>query len=113
MLFNICPFSEKTAWMNSYSCPRIEKMLLGLIVMKVKELIAELQKVDPELPVRVYADHGQCSMDASTMGVRHADKDEEGQWMIEESFGPEEVGNEEYTELTKEECFTFFEIGSP
>ena len=27
--------------------------------MKVKDLIEELQKLDPELPVCVYADHGQ------------------------------------------------------
>ncbi len=81
--------------------------------MKVKELIEKLQQVDPELPIRVYADHGQYSMSASTMGIRYADNNKQKEWMIKESFEPEEIGNEAYTELTKEECFTFFEIGAP
>ena len=81
--------------------------------MKVKELIEELQKVDPELTVRVYADHGQCSMAASTTGVRFADLDEKDEYMIESSFDEDEIEDEEYTELTKDECFGFFEIGAP
>lgn len=36
--------------------------------MKVKEVIAELQKLDPELPVVVEADHGQTPMRATWAG---------------------------------------------
>jgi hypothetical protein len=32
--------------------------------MKVKELIEALQKYDPEMSVRIHADHGECAENA-------------------------------------------------
>jgi len=81
--------------------------------MKVSELIEELKNVDQDLPVRVWADHGQHSMLASSAVVRYVDKENEDEWMLEESFAEENLGDEEYTELTKKQASQFFEIGAP
>ena len=44
--------------------------------MKVSELIEELSKLDPDLDVRVYADHGQTHYKAECVEIVYASEDE-------------------------------------
>jgi hypothetical protein len=41
--------------------------------MKISELIAELQRFDGNLQVRVEADHGQVAMESYDVSVMHID----------------------------------------
>jgi len=75
--------------------------------MTVKELMDELQKVPPETPVRLWCDHGQRSMKATTCNLAFVDKSEADQWIIDDIIGNDEVADYD-GEITR-----IFEIGSP
>lgn len=47
--------------------------------MRASDLIRQLQKLvetDGDLDVRLYTDHGQCSMKANWVGVSHIDSED-------------------------------------
>ena len=69
----------------------------------VKELIAALKGVDGTMPVRLWCDHGQVSMGASTTGIKYSSKAESTAWMSEDIHD-----DKEYTSDVPH-----FEIGSP
>ena len=58
--------------------------------MKVKELIEELQKHDPELDVIINADHGQVGMKAFAVIEKHVDINDADEYMIENMWDPED-----------------------
>ena len=55
--------------------------------MTVGELIEVLAKIDPLLPVRIIADHGQVPM--ALTGVQYS-------YIEEDSYMPEEMSQEDY-----------------
>lgn len=63
--------------------------------MKVKDLIEQLSKFDPELDVRVFADCGQTDMKITSVHKYCSESDE---WMIESSFDYVTDYYEEYGE---------------
>lgn len=72
--------------------------------MKVKDLIEQLSEFDPELDVRVYADHGQCDMPAASTCLAYAIEDE---YMIDGSY----YDLEEFIEDTEcKDYYTFVSI---
>lgn len=62
--------------------------------MRVKDLIEELQKVDGDLKVYVFADHGQQTIQAGTFGVRYCYKEDSGLYTIEENFSKQDLIDE-------------------
>lgn len=78
--------------------------------MTAAELIAELAKVPPETLVRVWADHGQASMGASTAGLQWIRREEADSWMADGTVHPEDLEDEraEGAELVQ-----IFEVGAP
>lgn len=63
--------------------------------MKVKDLIEQLSKFDPELDVRVFADHGQCDMKVTEVNKFCNESDE---FLIDGSFDYVADYYEEYGE---------------
>jgi len=74
--------------------------------VKVSELIADLQKMDQDLDVRIWADHGQMCMKATTVGVQRIRKEDENEHMIDDVIGDDEIDEDE-------QYYYFCEIGSP
>jgi hypothetical protein len=59
--------------------------------MKVRELIKQLENLDPEMEVRVEADHGQYAMSATWVGEEYIYESEYmAECVAEEDLDPEE-----------------------
>lgn len=70
---------------------------MGLLV---KEVIEQLQKCDPDTPVRIYADHGQVSQMVSEVGTMYTTEPEE--YSVEEAFDCTREYTEEHGGVTSD-----------
>ena len=59
--------------------------------MKVKEVIEQLEKLDPELDVYVYADHGQTYIKGGYCSVEHIDSEEKDDYYIESTIHEDDL----------------------
>lgn len=75
--------------------------------MTAAELIAELQQIPPDTQIRVWADHGQSCMQASSSGMMTIAKVDLDEWMCDT------VAPEDADEYRKEDLAYVFEIGAP
>jgi hypothetical protein len=73
--------------------------------MNVKELLETLKTVHPETQVRVWADHGQSCMLATTAGLQHISKNDINEYTCDI------INQEDITE--EDETVQIFEIGAP
>ncbi len=79
--------------------------------MTAAELIAELLTVPPDTQIRVYADHGQICMKASTACLQSIRKADLGEWMCETVL-PHELEDDD-DDGGRTEVVQVFEIGAP
>jgi len=77
--------------------------------MTAAELIAELQKVPPDTQIRVYADHGQLCMMASTCGLQTVMKEDLDEYMCDTV----DISQCEDNGIDPSELGQVFEIGAP
>lgn len=79
--------------------------------MTAAELIAELMMIPPDTQIRVYADHGQQSMRASTSGLMTIRKEDLDSWMCDTVHEDDIADDPE--EFSGVDLVKVFEIGAP
>lgn len=79
--------------------------------MTAAELIAELLAIPPDTQIRVYCDHGQQCMKASTSGLQTIRKEDADSWMCD-TVHPDDIADdpEEWHGI---DLIQVFEIGAP
>ena len=77
--------------------------------MIVSELIAQLQQLDGNLPVRVWADHGQVNMQAGEATERYCAASDAGEYMLESCYNKPHLKSGD-APFTLAECVPFCEI---
>lgn len=79
--------------------------------MNAAELIEELSKIPPDTQIRVYCDHGQQCMKASTTGLMTIRKEDLESWCCE-TIHPDDIADDP-EEFHGADLVQIFEIGAP
>jgi hypothetical protein len=79
--------------------------------MTAAELIAELLAVPPDTQIRVYADHGQMCLEATTSGLQKIRKSQLDQQVCD-TIHPDDI-TDDPEEFHGVDLVDIFEIGAP